>query len=59
MSDLERKNEQLMADAKVDVLTSLLNRCGFLPLIEALMDEEYSERFCVAFFGYKGIPLLV
>ena len=50
MSDLEQKNEQLMVDAKVDVLTSLLNRRGFLPLIDALMGEEHSEQFCVAFF---------
>ncbi len=49
MSNLEEKNEQLSADAKEDSLTSLLNRRGFLPVIDALMQGVQSKHFCIAF----------
>ena len=47
--NLEEKNRQLLADAKEDALTSLLNRRGFLPLVQALMDGKKAEKFCIAF----------
>ena len=44
------KVEQLSADAQEDALTNLLNRRGFLPLIEEFMkDENNSGHFCIAF----------
>ena len=46
---LERENEQLSADAKEDLLTKLLNRRGFMPLVESLMKDEKGEVFCIAF----------
>lgn len=49
MTNLERKNKQLSADAQEDELTSLLNRRGFLPLVETFMDNEQSNHFCIAF----------
>ncbi len=49
MSSLEQQNRQLSEDAQVDALTSLLNRRGFLPLIEPLMKDEQKGRFCIAF----------
>ena len=49
MSSLELKNEQLSADACRDVLTKLLNRRGFLPLVSELMDDKKSNHFCIAF----------
>lgn len=48
-SKLERKNEQLSADAREDALTSLLNRRGFLPLVEEYMKNDFSRYFCIAF----------
>ncbi len=48
MYNLERKNRQLSADARKDELTSLLNRRGFLPVIENLMKDDRAH-FCVAF----------
>lgn len=45
---LEKKNEQLSVDATEDALTSLLNRRGFLPIIEDLMKDK-NNHFCVAF----------
>ena len=45
---LEKKNEQLSADAQEDALTSILNRRGFLPVVRDLMDSKY-PRFSVAF----------
>ncbi len=45
---LEQKNKQLSADAQEDALTSLLNRRGFLPLVESLM-KDHSKSFSVAF----------
>ncbi len=50
MVSLERKNEQLSVDARVDVLTELLNRRGFLPMVGSLMNEEKPDHFCIAFF---------
>ena len=46
---LEHKNEQLSADANSDILTHLLNRRGFLPLIKSLMEDGASSHFCIAF----------
>lgn len=48
-SNLERKNEQLSADAREDALTSLLNRRGFLPVVEEYMNNELTRYFCIAF----------
>lgn len=47
--DLEKKNEKLTVDAEEDALTGLLNRRGFLPIVEALMNGETRSNFCVAF----------
>ena len=49
VSSLETKNEQLSVDAHADALTGLLNRRGFLPMIEELM-KDTSNHFCVSFF---------
>ncbi len=49
MNTLEQQNEQLSVDACEDVLTKLLNRRGFLPLVSNLMDEKNSKHFCIAF----------
>ncbi len=49
VKNLELRNQKLSADAKEDVLTTLLNRRGFLPLIEPLMASGESEQFCIAF----------
>lgn len=46
---LEQKNKQLSADAQEDALTSLLNRRGFLPMVEGLMKDEKHKHFCIAF----------
>ena len=47
---LEIRNKQLTADAREDVLTTLLNRRGFLPLVEPLMKKNLkNSQFCVAF----------
>ena len=48
-NNLEKKNVQLSDDAHKDALTDLLNRRGFLPVMEALMKDERSRNFCVAF----------
>ena len=48
-SSLEEKNEQLSVDAHMDVLTGLLNRRGFLPLVKECMEQEKPSSFCVAF----------
>lgn len=47
--DLEQKNRELYADAQADALTNLLNRRGFLPMVENLMKDQNTSRFCVAF----------
>ncbi len=49
VNSLEKSNRQLSADAQEDELTKLLNRRGFLPLIEQLMRDGRDSRFCVAF----------
>ena len=49
MISLEQLNRQLYVDAQEDALTSLLNRRGFLPLVEKLMSEESEGTFCIAF----------
>ena len=49
VKDLELRNKKLSADAKEDVLTTLLNRRGFLPLVEPLMKNNKAGKFCVAF----------
>ena len=46
---LEQKNKQLISDAKEDALTSLLNRRGFLPIVDSLMKEARTSEFSVAF----------
>ncbi|MBR3525654.1 MAG: GGDEF domain-containing protein [Lachnospiraceae bacterium] len=48
-SSLAKKNEQLSFDAHVDVLTGLLNRRGFLPLLDELMKKKEGKSFCIAF----------
>ena len=48
MVSLEEKNQKLSTDALEDALTGLLNRRGFLPAIEKLM-EDPSAHFCVSF----------
>lgn len=45
---LEKKNKQLSAYAHEDALTSLLNRRGFLPLVNELMKEP-ANHFSIAF----------
>lgn len=47
--DLEQKNRELSADAQADALTNLLNRRGFLPVVETLMKDKATSRFCIAF----------
>lgn len=47
--NLEQRNERLSEDAQKDVLTTLLNRRGFLPLVKPLMSSKASDQFCVAF----------
>ena len=47
--NLERKNRQLSSDAHEDALTNLLNRRGFLPMVESLMKDERKSHFCIAF----------
>ena len=49
VTTLEQENEQLSADANSDTLTDLLNRRGFLPLLEALMNKGGDQHFCIAF----------
>ncbi len=49
MMNLEQKNEQLSVDAKIDALTQLLNRRGFLPVVEELIKAEPRRYFCIAF----------
>lgn len=49
MNNLEEKNEKLSVDAQEDALTSLLNRRGFLPIVESLMQSETHKHFCIAF----------
>ena len=45
---LQQQNRQLSIDAHEDTLTSLLNRRGFLPLIQELMGRK-TKHFCIAF----------
>jgi len=47
--NLTQKNEQLSDDAHKDALTGLLNRRGFLPIMEGLMKDEKTKYFCIAF----------
>ena len=49
MGNLEQRNKQLSADAREDVLTNLLNRRGFLPLVKSLMHDDHANRFSIAF----------
>ena len=49
VKNLEIRNQRLSADAREDVLTTLLNRRGFLPLMEPLMKGSKTDEFCVAF----------
>ena len=49
VTSLTRKNEALSIDAHVDVLTGLLNRRGFLPIVAKLLKAKESAHFCIAF----------
>lgn len=49
VTDLEQQNKQLSTDAQEDALTSLLNRRGFLPIVDSLMKDKEQSNFCVAF----------
>ncbi len=49
VTTLEQKNRQLATDAHEDALTSLLNRRGFLPIVDELMKDKSSSKFCVSF----------
>ena len=49
MVSLKQKNKQLSADAHEDALTNLLNRRGFLPVVDEMMKGEYTKHFCIAF----------
>ncbi|MBP5282216.1 MAG: diguanylate cyclase, partial [Lachnospiraceae bacterium] len=49
MGNLEQKNKQLSVDAQEDVLTNLLNRRGFLPLVKTSMNDKNARKFCIAF----------
>ncbi len=46
---LESKNKQLSEDAMEDALTGLLNRRGFIPIVDSLMKPEGGSHFCIAF----------
>ena len=48
LGDLEERNQQLSSDAHEDALTNLLNRRGFLPLVQTMMDD-HTQDFCIAF----------
>ena len=56
--NLEEKNKQLSVDAHEDVLTTLLNRRGFLPLIEPMIKGTSSEEFCVAFIDIDDFKVI-
>lgn len=56
--NLEEKNKQLSVDAHEDVLTTLLNRRGFLPLIEPMIKVTSSEEFCVAFIDIDDFKVI-
>lgn len=54
---LQQENRKLSIDAQEDTLTSLLNRRGFLPLVEELMNRK-NKHFCIAFCDlddFKGV----
>ena len=46
---LEKENVQLTDDANRDTLTQLLNRRGFLPVVDRYMRHEKYTEFCIAF----------
>ena len=47
--NLAQINRQLSNVAQADALTSLLNRRGFLPMVESLMKDDRPRHFCIAF----------
>ncbi|MCR5403845.1 MAG: GGDEF domain-containing protein [Butyrivibrio sp.] len=49
VGSLEEKNMKLAMDAQEDSLTRLLNRRGFMPILEDLMADEKTSKFCIAF----------
>ena len=49
VKSLELQNKQLSLDASEDLLTSLLNRRGFLPIVEELMKQDKPSDFCISF----------
>ena len=48
-NSLEQLNVQLTDDANRDTLTQLLNRRGFLPLVQRVMGGDRFHQFCIAF----------
>ena len=50
LTNLEKQNVKLTADASKDALTGLLNRRGFLPLVNGYMNGKKQHHFCIAFF---------
>lgn len=58
MMGLELTNKQLSADASEDALTGLLNRRGFIPLVESLMKSDQPKHFCVAFCDIDNFKLI-
>ena len=57
-TDLESRNRQLSADASEDALTGLLNRRGFLPVMERLMHEGIDPHFCIAFCDIDNFKII-
>ena len=49
VDDLEEKNKQLTIDAREDALTGMLNRRGFVPIVEKLMNDKGNAHFSVSF----------
>jgi len=49
VGNIEKTNKQLTSESKEDVLTNLLNRRGFLPIVDSLMHQEPRRHFCIAF----------
>ena len=50
LTNLTQQNVKLTADASKDALTGLLNRRGFLPIVNGYMNGKKQHHFCIAFF---------
>ncbi|MCR4928718.1 MAG: GGDEF domain-containing protein [Lachnospiraceae bacterium] len=50
LTNLTQQNVKLTADASKDALTGLLNRRGFLPIVNGYMNGKKKHHFCIAFF---------